>query len=108
MERYDFCVHRGATFVKSLLIKKDGAPLDLSGWSAKSQVRPEPDSPDLICEMEITIVPEEGRIRLRIGQDVTARIPAGTYAWDIRVTDDEDAARYYLGGAFLVLPSVTQ
>ena len=108
MERYDFVVMRGATMSRALCLKKDGAPLDLTGWTGKAQVRPAPESPELVCEMELEFVPEEGKVRMVIQADVTAEIDPGVYAWDIRLTDVDGSVRYYLGGVFRLLPTVTR
>ena len=108
MERYDLAAHRGATFSRTIRLEKGGTVLDLTGWTAKAQVRPEPDAPTLICEMDVTVIPAEGKVKIRIPAEVTAEIPQGVYAWDIRMTDAEGESRYYLGGAFKALPSVTK
>ena len=108
MEVYDFSVQRGATFRKDVRLKKGGEVMDLTGWSGKCQVRPEPESEVLTCEMGLVIVPEEGLVELRIEAEVTAAIDMGVYAWDLRLTDAEGVARYYLGGKFKVIGSVTK
>ena len=108
MERYDLSVHRGETFRRVLRLKKNGEAIDLTGWTGKAQVRPEPDAEELLCEMAVEIVPGEGKVVMVIPSEVTAVAPAGVYAWDIRLMDRLDVARYYVGGVFRVLPSVTK
>ena len=108
MERYDIEVNRGETFSKTMRLKKNGVPLDLTGWSGKAHVRPEPESETLICAMEVEIIAAEGKVRMVIPAEVTAEIPAGLYAWDIRTADSGGTVRYYVGGVFKVLPSVTK
>ncbi|MBQ6343405.1 MAG: hypothetical protein IJI41_09800 [Anaerolineaceae bacterium] len=108
MERYDFEVMRGATFSRALCLKKNGVPLDLTGWTGKAQVRTEPESPTLTCEMTLEVEPVEGKVRMVIPAEVTGKIPMGFYAWDIRLTDSGGTVRYYLGGVFKVLPTVTR
>lgn len=108
MERYDLVVRRGETFRRVLRLKKGGEAMDLTGWTGKAQIRPEPDSAELVCEMELTIVPEEGKVVMIIPLSVTEGISSGVYSWDIRLTDDEGIARYYTGGAVKVMPTVTK
>ena len=108
MERYDLVVRRGETFRRVLRLKKGGEAIDLTGWTGKAQIRPEPDSAELVCEMELTIVPEEGKVVMIIPLSVTAGISSGVYSWDIRLTDGEGIARYYTGGAVKVMPTVTK
>ena len=108
MEIYDFSMHRGATFHKTLLFKRDGEALDLTGYEAKCQVRECPDGGALLCEMECVVSPSAGRVDLLIPASVSSGFVSGAYAWDIRVTSPLSMTEYYLGGFFKVLPSVTE
>lgn len=108
MNKYDFICQKGATFRKTVRLKENGQYIDLTGWTAKSQVREEPDGGALLCEIGITVDAVNAKIVMEIQPEVTAGFPAGVYAWDIRVTDNEGTAAYYLGGAFRVIPSVTE
>ena len=108
MEKYDFAMHRGATFHKIMRIKKNGEPLDLTGYDAKCQVRTHPDGGELLAEMECVVSPLAGRVDLLIPSSVTSGFESGIYAWDIRLTSPASIAEYYLGGKFTVLPSVTE
>lgn len=108
MQKYDFICQKGETFRKALRLKKNGTPIDLTGWTARSQVREYPDNGPLLCEIDVTIIPDEGRIVLMIANDVTAGFISGLYAWDLKATDSDGIVRYYVGGKFGVVPSVTE
>ncbi len=109
MERYDLSVHRGETFVQPLIFRgSEGLVLDLTGYEAYSQVRPEPESEELICSMVCTIEALTGTVTMTIGANVTKTIPAGCYAYDLMMKDPDDVIRTYIGGRFAVLPSVTE
>ena len=108
MERYDLSVHRGATFHKIMRIKRNGEPLDLTGYAAKCQVRMHPDGGELLAEVSTEIVPLAGRVDLLIPSSVTSGFESGIYVWDIRLTSPDSIAEYYVGGKFSVLPSVTE
>ena len=108
MQKYDLICQKGATFRKALRLKQNGAYIDLTGWTAKSQVRTEPDGGQLLCEMDVTITAEEGKITLMIADTVTAAFAAGVYVWDLKATDADGITRYYVGGKFGVVPSVTE
>lgn len=108
MEKYDLSVHQGETFRQQLIFKDSaGAVRDLSGYAGFSQVRPDPDSDELICSMVCTVDGPAGSVVLVIPASVTAGIPAGCYAYDFAMSDTDENVRYYLGGRFSVLPSVT-
>lgn len=108
MQKYDLVCQKGATFRKVLRLKQNGEPMDLTGWSAASQVREFPDGGPLLADMEISIVPEEGKMVLTIPAETTAGFAASMYAWDLKATDAEGIVRYYVGGKFGVVPSVTE
>lgn len=107
MERYDLICPKGADFRKRLRLKQNGVYLDLTGWSAKSQVRVEPDGGELICIIDTEVSNDGSEVVMTLSDSVTAELPAGTYVWDIKLTDTDDITRYYLGGAFRVVPTVT-
>ena len=108
MEIYDFELHRGATFHMVMRIKRNGEPLDLTGYEAKCQGREHPDGGGLLAEVSTEIIPLAGRVDLLIPSSVTSGFESGVYAWDIRQTSPESIAEYYVGGKFTVLPSVTE
>ena len=108
MERYDFYVHQGETFRKVLRLRQAGIPLNLTGCIARSQVRTEPNGGRLLCEMEITLTPEEGMLTLLIRDDLTSAFDPDVFVWDLKLTDVEGITRYYVGGKFTVFPSVTE
>ena len=107
MERHDLTMSRGATFHRVLRFKQNGEPVDLSGYTAKSQVRVCPDGGELIAEMEATVTALSGRVDLVIPASVSAEFESGVYAWDIKLTSPYTVVEYYIGGKFTVLPTVT-
>ncbi len=108
MERYDLYVKRGETFSQVLLFKEpDGSAKDLTGCLGFCQVRPEPGSADLICNVTVTVTGLTGEVCLSIDEDTTSEIEPGNYAYDFALQDWEGNVRYYLGGVFGVLPAVT-
>ncbi len=108
MERYDFMLSRGGTFGVPLRFKENGVPIDLTGYSARSQVRENPDGGKLICEMETSITGAEGLVTLTIPASVSAAIPSGAYCWDLKLTDGSGVVSYDIGGRFTVFPTVTE
>ena len=105
---HDFSMHRGETFHKYLRIKKNGGPVDLSGYAARCQVRESPDGGQLLCDVGCIFPGTAGHLELMIPAEVSASFPPGVYVWDLRVTSDRQEVRFYVGGKFRVLPSVTE
>ena len=108
MEFYDLQVKQGESFSQELIFKKNGAPVDLTGYSGFSQVRPEPGSPDLVCEMTVTITAEEGKAEMTIPKETTKTLQPDNYAYDFCLEDPNGIRTYYIGGKFTVFPSVTE
>ena len=107
MYKKDFTIKRGETFRKDIYFKTEGNPYDLTGYIAKSQIRPFVESKELIAEMECTIYPEKGMIHIELGKEITYNIPAGTYYYDLCLNKDE-INTYYLQGAFIVKKYITE
>ncbi|MBR6090712.1 MAG: hypothetical protein IKP86_12315 [Anaerolineaceae bacterium] len=55
MERYDFEVKRGETFSKLLTVKRGEETADLTGYTARSEVRENPDGGKLLCEITAAV-----------------------------------------------------
>ena len=108
MERYDIVIHRGETLDKVIRIKENGMPVNLENWSGCCQVRAHPDGGTLILSVMIVFDLDENKINLYARDDETAAIPSGVYAWDLKLTDPDEVVRYMIGGAFKVLPVVTE
>ncbi len=109
MEKYDLSVRQGETFRQELVFRNsDGTARDLTGYQGFSQVRPDPESDELICSMECFVDGEHGTVILLVGDAVTKTIPAGCYAYDFAMRDPNDYIRYYIGGKFAVIPAVTE
>ena len=108
MEQYDILIHRGETFWKEIRIKENGVPIDLENWSGSCQVRSHPDGGNLILSVMVIFDLTENTVNLYASDEMTAAIPSGVYAWDLKLIDPDEIVRYLIGGAFKVLPVVTE
>jgi hypothetical protein len=113
MEQYDFSIHRGETFRRAVYFKHgDGSVMDLTGQEGYAQIRAYPkssptDPVEVVCSMTVTIDGANGEVVLSIPAETTEALEANLYAYDFCLVDD-GTVRYYLGGQFQVLPSVTE
>ena len=108
MERYDIRIQRGATLRRVVRFLRDGVPVDLTGYSASCQVRETPDGGRLVAVVNCAVSPQEGRVELGLDADATAGMESGSYVWDLRLTAGDGFTGFYVGGGFVVLPSVTE
>ena len=103
----DLKCYRGQTFRQNIYFKRGGVPIDLTGVTAKAQIRPSENSNILTAEFECAVEGERGRITLILSADKTAGIKAGTYLYDLKVTDGEGIVGYWVKGKFAVNGRVT-
>jgi hypothetical protein len=78
----DICIKKGATFTLPITYKDDdGVPIDLTGYSAKMQIRSSPTSTEVIVDLTtenggIIIDEENGLVTAYIDSDATAALDA--------------------------------
>ena len=84
--------YSGATLTLSFTCKdEDGDPVDLTGFSARAEVRETVSSDEVILDLDPTIpTPANGIIVVEVADTVTAAIPAGSYVWGLVLVTDED------------------
>lgn len=75
-----------------LTYKRTGAPVDLTGLKAYSQMRTEPNG-ELVATAQCTVGTQSGRITAVYNSNVTANIPVGEYGYDIWVIPDNDESQ---------------
>lgn len=84
--------YSGATLTLSFTCKdENGDPVDLTGFSARAEVRETISSDDVLLDLAPTIPdPTDGVILVDIADTETADIPAGSYVWGLVLVTDED------------------
>jgi len=106
-------VYKGTTFNWLQPVWKiGGVPVNLTGWSADMQVRAATDTA-LIVELStanghIVIDGPAGKVKLTLSATETNALPAGTYQYELNLTDLDNNVYKILVGAFVVQASVIQ
>ena len=106
MYHYDLSTRRGETFHEEVIIKSGNEPLDLTGATAKSQIRPKAGSETLTQEIACSVDGSAGKVTMELTAEETMSIPAGKYQYDLLIQRGTEI-RYYIGGSFTVEASVT-
>jgi hypothetical protein len=77
--------YSGATLSLSFTCKDEaGDPVDLTGYTARAEVRPTISSDTLTLDLAPTIpTPANGVISVSIADEVTATIEPGAYVWGL-------------------------
>lgn len=110
--RYNISVIQGTTFDLKPVWKIGGVAVVLQNYTADMQVRYATDTA-IITELstsngKITIDSAYGRINLHLDASDTATLPAGTYLYQLNITDNNANVTYaILTGNFTVVAAVT-
>ena len=108
----------GATFsyqlaweVELIAGSGDYVPVDLTGYSAKMDVRKTIASPLIVslssANGRITFEPTRGLINLVIPAAITAVLPSGLYKYDLDLTDTNGFVTRFIQGSFEIVGSIT-
>jgi hypothetical protein len=105
----DLYIYQGDDWEASCAVTdEDGAPADLTGWSARAQVRRQVADVDTEIAVDIvTTIQPPNTIQLTIPHTDTALL-SGTYIWDLELTDQSGIITTILSGSVIVKPEVTR
>ena len=109
--RLNFTCPQGSTFTRTMTYKIAGIPVDLTGYSARMQIRPFHYSEDILVNLTngsgITLGASAGTITVLIDPSSTVNIPAGDYVYDLELVTGSNVYRL-VEGKFIVTPEVTR
>jgi hypothetical protein len=108
----DLVCPQGATFKRSLTLRINNRLVNLSGYTARMQVRESYDSPAYLLSLTtasgITLGGSLGTIDLRISDAETSSTRAGTYVYDLEIISPDSDVTRLIQGKFKVTPEVTR
>lgn len=110
---YELCVPAGATFTQVLRWKADGQLVNLTGYTARMQIRPSVASSTLTLALttengRIALGGAAGTITLTISATDTATLTAGRYVYDIELIAAGGTVTRLLQGVLVVTANVTR
>jgi hypothetical protein len=103
-------LEQGTTFTTNITLDNvDGTPLNLTGVTAKSQIRKSYYSANTTAQFDVAInIPTSGVILLTLNAPTTANIAAGRYVYDVAIKDTTNTVTRVLEGIVNVIPQVTK
>lgn len=109
---YDMKARQGSTFTETLTIKIENVPLNITGYSARMMVRPQPSSTTITLDLstdngKITLVGSTGTITVNVTASEMDGIAARSYRYDLELVNGATVIPL-LEGAFIVKPQVTR
>ena len=114
---YNLEIEQGATLLRTISVVEDSLPKDLTGWTARSQVRRSATS-SLLFEIPCTIADAVGGVvEMSMTAAATSAIPTpnGTaynaravYVYDLEIDNGSGEVIRLLNGSCFVSPEVTK
>jgi hypothetical protein len=109
---YPIQIERGATFERTLRLLDDGEARNLTGYSARGQIREGwSETAERVADFAFTIAtPTSGEIAWGLDSETSAAIDAGMYVYDVEIYNSADPADVVrlLRGPVEVLPRATR
>ena len=92
MQPVNFLIETDTNFSQRLVFYIDRcmtSVIDLTGYSFLAQIRATAESSTVIATFDIAVEASSGAVTLSLDDTDTIDLTAGTYVWDLRITDDE-------------------
>jgi len=103
----DVALYAGDDFEMTVKVSNaDGTPVDLTGTTAKSEIRANAAATVVLATFTVTAV-DSSTFKLVLDGDVTAALPASA-VWDLQVTDAASKVTTLAGGKVKVTAEVTR
>jgi len=108
--RYDLVIDQGSDFSVEFTIKEAGVVKDLTGYSARAQLRPTKSSSTLSASFTCSIAsPTNGKIQMILGNSVSSAVTAGIFYYDLEIyTSGDTVVSRLLYGEATVTQEVTR
>lgn len=112
--RRDITIEQGATFTYNLIWKdSDGSPIDLTGYTARMQVRKNYNTSDTLLDLTtengaITLGGSLGTIAVVGAADDTSAIDARTGVYDLELVSAGGTVTRLIEGKVTINPEVTR
>ena len=108
--KYDIVIDQGSDFAIEVQIQQNSANVNLSTHSARAQLRPTPTSSTKTADFTCSITnASQGKIKMSLGNSVTANIANGKYYYDLELVNSSDSSvTRLIEGVARVTPEVTR
>jgi len=106
---YDFTLQCGADFALSMTYKEHGAPVDIRGWSATSEVRSKRNLAELLFSATVTLIdPQNGLFSWSVKAAQTIDLPDLPAVWDVALVAPSGGRVVVIGGNIKFILAVTR
>lgn len=106
--RQDIDIYQGDTFAATVTVRNaDGTDADITGYTAKAQIRRAVADADPVVVAEMSAVVQSPEIQLALSHDITETL-AGRYVWDLQIVSAAGAVTTILAGKVNTTAEVTR
>ena len=106
---YNFTLEQGANFNRALTLKENDSVMNLTGYSAASQMRSTHDSSTVVATFTCVVSnASAGQITMAQTASQTGAIEEGIYVYDTEITNSAGNVTRILQGRVTVTPQVTR
>ena len=79
-------IDKGTTFSTSIKLKKDGAVLNLTGYTLSAKMRKHYNASSYYTFTATSPSPTQGIVSVGMASSITSTIPVGRYVYDLLIT----------------------
>ena len=107
---YNFTLEQGSTFSRQITVQEDGTALNLTGYTARMQMRSTHDSSTIALTYTSTIASpaSNGIVNLSATATQSAAIEEGIYVYDLEIESSGGVVTRLMEGKVTVTPEVTR
>jgi len=106
---YNFTIEQGATFTRLLTLKENDSVMNLTGYSAASQMRLSHDTNTVAGTITANVTnASAGQVTLSMTSSATGAVEEGIYVYDVEITAPSEAVTRILQGKVTLTPQVTR
>lgn len=90
---YNLVIDQGSDFAISFTVKEDGSVKNLTGYSARAQMRTSRNATSIAATFTCTIAtPTNGTVVMSLANGASSSLTAGTYVYDLEVFTANNAS----------------
>ena len=108
--QHNFTLEQGSTFDREITVQENSQALNLTGYSARMQMRSTHDSSSIALTFTAAIAnpATNGKINLGATATATAAVEEGIYVYDLEIESSAGTVTRILEGTITVTPEVTR
>ena len=89
---YDLTIDQGSTFVIDITVKESGSVKDLTGYSARAQMRSTKTAATVAASFSCSIpIPTNGIVKMELPATTSSAMQAGLFFYDLEIHTAGDA-----------------